>query len=94
MELWLRAGELGHAGAYSNVSRAYLHGGQGVERDQMELAAMGGDVWSRHNLGVNEERVGNYDRAVKHWMISAGAGYDDSLKTIRECFIMWACNKR
>ena len=27
------------------------------------------------------------NRAVKHWMISAGAGHDNSLKNIRACFM-------
>ena len=48
---------------------------------------MGGDVDARHNLGVNEQRAGNIDRAVKHWMISAGAGYDKSLKEIRATYM-------
>ena len=52
-----------------------------------ELAAIGGDVNARHNLGCSEGNLGNFDRAVKHWMISAGAGHDESLNTIRECFM-------
>ena len=66
--------------------------GEGVERDltrakyYYELAAMGGDVSARHNLGCMEWNAGNKQRAVKHWMISAGAGHDESLNAIRECF--------
>ena len=52
-----------------------------------ELAAMGVDVFSRHNLGCVENNAGNFDRAMKHWIISARAGDDDSLKEIRECFL-------
>ena len=51
------------------------------------LAAMGGDVRSRHNLGVTEGIAGNIDRALKHFTISAGAGYDDSLQKIRDLFM-------
>ena len=30
-------------------------------------------------------------RSAKHWMISAGAGYDDSLEGIRKCYLNgWA----
>ena len=89
---YLRAGELGYAASYFNVGNAYYHG-RGVERDEKkakhywELAAMGGHVLARHNLGVNEERAGNMDRAIKHWMIAAGAGHDNSLKEIKECFM-------
>ena len=52
-----------------------------------ELAAMGGDVFARANIGAIECNAGNVDRAVKHYMIAAGAGCDDSLKEIRECFL-------
>ena len=52
-----------------------------------ELAAMGGDEVARHNLGCMEMDSGNYDRAMKHYMISAGAGHDDSVKEIRVCFM-------
>ena len=53
-----------------------------------ELAAMGGDTVARHNLGLFEYRAGNLDRAVKHWMIAVGAGHDNSLKAIREYFML------
>ena len=52
-----------------------------------ELAAMMGDIMARHNLGVWEENAGNTSRAMKHWMISASAGYDKALKVIREYFL-------
>ena len=91
MEFWLRAGELGCAMSYSCVGNAYGNG-QGVERDMKkavhfwELGAMGGDVIARHNLGNIEWNAGNVKRAVKHWMIAAGAGHDDSLEIIQEGF--------
>ena len=91
-ELFLRAGELGCAEGYRSVAFAYYNG-DGVERDEKkamyyyELAAMRGDVTSRHNLGMFEEHEGNMSRAVKHYMIAAGAGKDSSLKAIRDCFM-------
>ena len=48
---------------------------------------MGGDAVARYNLGILEEEAGNMDRAMKHWMISACAGHDKSLKQIRECYL-------
>ena len=92
MELCLRAGELGDAVAHHSIACAYYNG-NGVERDLKkseyydELAAMGGDAQARHNLGIVEENAGNIERAVKHYMISAGAGYDESLQEIRDCFM-------
>ena len=52
--------ELDHAGSYHNIGNSYLDG-MGVERDMekaqhyWELAAIGGNIRSRHNLGVNEQ---------------------------------------
>ena len=92
MKLFLQAGELGYAAAYHNIGYAYYHG-EGVEKDEnkakyyYELAAMGGDAYARYNLGLFEQREGNMSRSVKHWMISAGAGDDDSLKSIQKCFV-------
>ena len=92
IELWLQAGELGHVAAYNSVGYAY-NNGRGAKRDAKnakyyyELAAMGGDVCARHNLGILEKRAGNTTRAMKHFMISAAAGHDESLKEIRECYL-------
>ena len=61
MELWHRAGELGCATSYYSISRAYYRG-EGVERDMKkakhycELAAIGGSVEARHNLGCLKGR--------------------------------------
>ena len=90
-KLWLRAGELGYTTAYFSVGNIYDNG-DGVERDMKKakyygLAAMMGNASARYNLGHLEEDVGNMDRAVKHWMISASAGHDKSLRRIRECFL-------
>ena len=91
LELWHRAAKLGYAEAYNNIGYAYKYG-RGVETDKKkgvyyyELAAMGGDVAARFNLGNNEERMGNFDRAIKHWMIAVGGGSSKSLKKIQELY--------
>ena len=90
LELWQQAGELGCASAYFNIGNAYYIG-RDVERDETkadhyyELAAMGGDPDARFNLGCSEKRVGNWDRALKHYMIAAGNGYNGSLKAVQHC---------
>ena len=92
MKLWFRAGELGHDGANFNLGISYDFG-EGAEKDEKkakyhyELAAMGGYVKARHNLGILEQELGNMERAVKHWMIAAMAGYDNSLNAIRQCYL-------
>ena len=78
-ELFIRAGELGCTDAYCNIGYAYQNG-NGVESDEKKanhyykLAAMGGDVYARYNLGNNEEDAGNMNRALKHFMIAAEGG--------------------
>ena len=92
LELWHRAGELGYAGAYYNIGHAYYFG-EGVERDQekanhyFELAAMKGHAIARHNLGYFEYEKSNWDRAIKHYMIAAGGGWNGSVKNIQQLFM-------
>lgn len=54
-----------------------------------ELAAVGGDAASRYNLGVFEEQAGNKSMSLQHWMISVGAGHNNSLKAIGQAFQAW-----
>ena len=91
LELWHRATELGHAASYYSIGCAYHHG-EGVERDMnkavhyYELAAIGGSINARHNLGNAEFRAGNIDRALKHYMIAVRSGSNESLKIIKQLF--------
>ena len=91
LELWHRAGELGNAVSYHNVGDVYFNG-EGVERNEkkaghyFELAAMGGDINGRHNLGCAEANSGNYDRALKHFMIAVEGGDHESLKQIKQMY--------
>ena len=39
-----------------------------------------------HNLGIKEENKVNMDRAVRHYMIAVGSGYNRSLKKIQELY--------
>ena len=91
LESFVRAGNLGSAEAYCNIGYAYANG-RGVEKDQkkanhyFKLAAIGGDAYARHNLGIMEVRAGNMNRALKHYMIAAGGGLDNSLKEIQKLY--------
>lgn len=87
-DLWLKAAELGSPEAKSKISVLYMKG-EGVAQDEkkglwyMEMAALGGCMASRHNLGVFElKKRRNLNRALRHWMIAAGAGVDQSLERI------------
>ena len=87
MEMWNRGADLGHAGAHHSIADAYLHG-EGVEKDDkkakphLELDAMGGHEMARYSIGINEYNDGNMNRAMRHFMIAARAGYDDPLKWV------------
>ena len=91
LELWHRAAGLGYAKACKSIGHAY-NNGEGVEVDKKkaisyyELAAIGGEVTARFNLGNNEARAGNMERALKHYMISARDGLSDSLEMIKELY--------
>ena len=93
LDLWHRAAELGYAPSYYNIGNAY-YAGNGVERDMKkanhyyELAAMGGVVEARLNLGVFERRVGNMNRALKHDMISAGVDIMNLWRISNRCIRM------
>lgn len=56
-------------------------------RPYYQLAAIGGDAKSRHNLGVDELQAGNMDKAIKHFLIVAGFGHTGSLKSIKLLFL-------
>uniref|UniRef100_A0A7S2LVZ9 MYND-type domain-containing protein n=1 Tax=Skeletonema marinoi TaxID=267567 RepID=A0A7S2LVZ9_9STRA len=86
-EYWSNAAQLGNADAHYNLSIMYEKG-KGVEKDEMkeiyhlEEAAIAGHPQSRFALGSNEWENERDGRAVKHWIIAANQGYDDSIKAL------------
>ena len=91
-------GELGRAGAYYNLSNASRLG-QGMEIDMkkansyFELAAMGGCVHARHNLGCAEDEAGNQQRAYKHLLLAARAGHKQSLDAVTKGYTLGIVTK-
>jgi len=92
LELYRQAAELGCADAYYNIGSAHIRGG-GMERDEkkanhyFELAAMGGNINARHNLGCYEgQQAGKMDRALKHFMIATKSGKTGSLNNIEHLY--------
>ena len=77
--------------SYNNIGIAYSRA-IGVERDEAKannyykLAAIGGHMGSRHNLGNAEAYAYNMDRALKHWMIAIVGGEKESLSSIQVMF--------
>jgi TPR repeat protein len=83
-----KAAELGDVGGHFNLSIMYQLG-QGVEKDaekeiyHLEEAAIGGDPSARHNLGCTEAMNGRFERAVKHFIIAANLGCNESLQNAK-----------
>jgi len=84
-----KAAELSDAEAHYCMSFLYREG-NGVGREvakrlqHLEDAAIGGHPKARHNLGVYEVNRGRIERGVKHFIIAAKNGHDDSVKALRE----------
>jgi tetratricopeptide (TPR) repeat protein len=88
-EYYTKAAELGDIEAHYNLSSCYALG-HGVEKDEkkelfhLEEAAIGGHPSARYNLGLHEGRNGRIERAIKHWMVAANLGDDDSIMVLKE----------
>eukprot|EP00984_Skeletonema_dohrnii_P002813 scaffold963_cov103-Skeletonema_dohrnii-CCMP3373.AAC.3 len=97
-DYWTRAAALGDIHAHFELSILYRDG-EGVEKDDkkqlhhLEVAAIGGDVSARNNLGLFEEKTGRTDRAVKHYIIAAKLGCDSVLIALKEFFKMGMVSK-
>ena len=91
-ELLHKAAELGCTNANYNLGQAYKEG-IGVEVDKnkakhyWELAAMGGDIMARNNLGWVEGIYGNHHRAMKHFLIAAKTGEKKALDNVKIGFM-------
>ena len=91
LELYHRSAELGSAEASCQLGHAYYNG-DGVEVDKkkafyyLELSAVKGQPNARQYLGDDESFTGNLERALKHYVISAGSGLADSLEKIKQLY--------
>ena len=85
---WSKAAELGDVLSHFNLSNLYSNG-EGVEKDEkkdvyhLEQAVIGGQVDARHDLGCVEWNNGRHERALRHWIIAANLGHDNSLEAIK-----------
>uniref|UniRef100_A0A7S2P3K3 Uncharacterized protein n=1 Tax=Skeletonema marinoi TaxID=267567 RepID=A0A7S2P3K3_9STRA len=94
-EYWIKAAGLGEVGAHFELSCLYRDG-QGVEKDRkkqmyhLEEAAIGGDPVARNNLGCVLGRsfwdADSMGRAVKHFIIAANLGDDESIQQLKKCY--------
>ena len=91
-EYFAKAAALGNTWAHFNLACLYhedVH--EKIEADagkmmyHLEEAAIGGHPGARHNLGLHENVP---ERAVKHFIIAATQGEDNSIKALMEAFKM------
>jgi len=91
VEYLRKAAELGHSEAHYTLGTIYVKG-QFVDKDEekaiyhYEKAAIGGHPKARHNLAIIEGKNGNFERAVKHLIIAANLGYEESMKALWNVF--------
>ena len=92
IEYFTNAAALGEADAHYNLSVMYRKG-QGVEVDlkkelyHLEEASIAGHPEARYNLGCYEWSNGRPERALKHCIIAAKLGDDDSLDKVKQGFV-------
>ena len=85
-----KAAKLGDAEAHYKL--VLMYEGYGVEKDRgkrihhLEEATIGGHPTARYYLGWHEWDNDNTERAVKHWIIAATQGHDDSIKALMDKF--------
>ena len=90
-EYFTKAAELGDADGHFLLSFAYGEG-LGVEKDEerelyhLEEAAIRGHPSARYNLGNHEARNERFERAVKHYIIAANLGFNDSTTVLKEYY--------
>ena len=93
-----KAAALGNVNAHFNLSCLY-HLGEGFEKNEkkrvyhLEEAAIGGHAIARYKLGHFEADKKRHERAIKHWIIAANMGHDDSLEMVKEAFKMGLISK-
>ena len=87
LKYYTKAAELGEIDAQYKLATMY-DGGLGVDKDEkkevyhLEKAAICGNPNARHNLAIIEEKNGNIERSVKHLIIAANLGLEDSMKPL------------
>ncbi len=90
-EYFAKSAELGDIHAHYQLGIMYDKG-KGVDKDRKravhhwEKAAIGGHPIARYDVAVIEEEKGHAQRAVKHYVIAANLGDEESMKTLWDMF--------
>eukprot|EP00984_Skeletonema_dohrnii_P025343 scaffold14465_cov77-Skeletonema_dohrnii-CCMP3373.AAC.5 len=98
LEYLTKAARLGDIEALNCLSAMYLKG-KGVEKDEkmavyhLEEAAIAGHPTARFNLGSIEWNNGRKERAMKHYIIAAKLGDDDSVGKLKKGYLEGVLSK-
>ncbi|EJK44513.1 hypothetical protein THAOC_36935, partial [Thalassiosira oceanica] len=98
VKLWTDAVELGSIEALFNLGAAYDNG-EGAKEDKKKAvqlytrAAMQGHAESRYQLGYFEGDKGRYDRAVRHFLVSAKMGDKESVESMKKMLMAGVATK-
>eukprot|EP00985_Skeletonema_marinoi_P018728 scaffold10530_cov140-Skeletonema_marinoi.AAC.6 len=86
-----KATGMGDIQSHYDLSCLYREG-LGVKKDKekelhhLEEAVIGGHPYARHNLGCVELTNCRTDRAIKHWIIAANLGFENSLVPLTNAY--------
>ena len=92
LDCYIRAVELGSPGACACIGTRYDEGdGIAVDKERAALfqrtGALRGDIYARHLIGSYEYYdLGNHEIGIRHWMILAEAGHQDSLNKLWDIY--------
>ena len=100
-ELWSKSSELGYREAHYKLHMVYSgkSADKVVEKDMkkemyhLEMAAIKGHGRARCELGHHESHMGNWDRAKKHWILSAGMGCECCMSVLKEGYMKGAVSE-
>ena len=97
-EYYTKAASLSDVRAHCKLGDMYYQG-RGVEKDEKKAlyhwdeAAIGGHPDARHIIALTEMLNDRYERAVKHLIIAANLGSEESMKQLWMCFSMGYVSK-
>jgi len=91
LEMYIRAAELGNAGAYTGIG-IYYEGGFGVELDRSkalefyEVAAKKGSIEAHRQLAELCGRIGEIQISIEHRKVAARSGHKESMDTLMNMY--------
>ena len=92
IDLLRQSADLGYPPAQDQLGFHYQNGEMGLEQNgeeatkYWEKAAEGGHVIARQSLGSTDFKNGDHIAAMRHWRLSASAGFRNSMEALIACF--------